>query len=441
MQLEQRSIVFQPIGRLVPNSRNARTHPKYQVRQIAESLREFGFTNPILIDRANRIIAGHGRLEAAKLLGLTSIPTICLEGLTDEQIRAYVIADNRLAELAGWDRSILAIEFEHLLTLDCPDLNLTVTGFAVPEIDQVIEESRNPSEIEDQLPEPDLARIAVTEPDDLWRLGKHRLFCGNSLLLETYRSLMGSNKAEMVFTDSPYNVKINGHATGNGGIRHREFAMASGEMSEAEFTAFLDTTLRLLAKFSKPKSVHYLFIDWRHIADLIAAGKRHYDELINICVWVKNSCGLGSFYRSQHELIGVFRRGQGPSRNNVQLGKFGRNRANVWNYPGIQTFSRQSDEGKLLALHPTIKPIALVADAILDCTARGEIVLDAFLGSGTTLMAAERVGRVCYGIEIDPLYVDVAVRRWQKLTGEKATHALSGEKFDEVAAQKEAENA
>jgi DNA modification methylase len=241
----------------------------------------------------------------------------------------------------------------------------------------------------------------------------------------------------MVFTDSPFNVRIDGHATGNGAIRHREFAMASGEMSEAEFASFLNNSLRLISEFSANNSVHYLCMDWRHCAELIAAGMQNYDEFLNLVVWVKNSGGMGSFYRSQHELVFVFRKGKGPHRNNVQLGRFGRNRTNVWSYGGIQTLSKQSDEGNLLAMHPTVKPIAMVADAILDCTARGEVVLDAFLGSGTTLMAAERVGRICYGIEIDPIYVDVAVRRWQKYTGESAVHAVTGKRFDEIAAERE----
>jgi hypothetical protein len=245
----------------------------------------------------------------------------------------------------------------------------------------------------------------------------------------------------VVFTDSPYNVRIDGHATGNGSIHHREFAMASGEMSEVEFVSFLSNSLRLLEQYSANSSVHFLCIDWRHVGDLIAVGKQAYDEFLNLCVWVKDKGGMGSFYRSQHELVLVFRKGKGPHRNNIQLGQFGRNRTNVWQYPGIHTLSQQSGEGNLFALHPTVKPVAMVADAILDCSARGEVVLDAFLGSGTTLMAAERVGRICYGIEIDPVYVDVAIRRWQNYTGEAAVHAQTGKRFNEVAAQKEVQYA
>ena len=428
------SIEMTQITTLRPSPRNARTHTKHQIHQIAESIRVFGWTNPVLVDLESHIIAGHGRVEAARLLGMEQVPTIRLENLTPDQIRAYIIADNKLAENAGWDKSTLAIELQHLLTLDLTDFDVTITGFEVSEIDMILEAGQA---ADDPSPEPDYDQHAVTELGDLWLLGKHRLFCGNALREESYRELMGKSRAAAAFTDPPFNVKIDGHATGNGAIRHREFTMASGEMSEAEFVAFLNSSLRLLAAFSASSSVHYICMDWRHVRDLIAAGEQNYDEFLNLCVWVKNQGGMGSFYRSQHELVAVFRKGKGPHRNNIQLGQFGRNRTNVWKYPGIQTLSRQSEEGNLLAMHPTVKPVAMVADAILDCTARGEIVLDVFLGSGTTLMAAERVGRVCRGIEIDPIYVDVAVRRWQNLTGEVAIHAATGKRFSELAQLRE----
>lgn len=431
------SIVYAPIDSLRPYSRNARTHTKWQIKMIADSIQAFGFTNPILTGEDNTIVAGHGRVEAAKQLGMARVPTVRLENLTEDQIRAYVIADNRLAENAGWDKSILAIELQHLMTLDCADFDVTITGFEVPEIDMIIEEAKEASATEDAVPEPNLDQPAVTEPGDLWLLGKHRILCGNALHDATYRTLMGKNRAALGFCDPPYNVKIDGHATGNGTIRHREFAMASGEMSEAEFLSFLNNSLRLMAEFSANNSVHYVCMDWRHVGDLIAAGSQNYDEFLNLCVWVKDNGGMGSFYRSQHELVLVFRKGKGPHRNNVQLGQFGRNRTNVWRYPGIHTLSKQSGEGNLLTLHPTVKPIAMVADAILDSSARGEVVLDAFLGSGTTLMAAERVGRICYGIELDPAYVDVAIRRWQNYTGESAIQGNTGKRFDEVGMSKE----
>jgi DNA modification methylase len=271
---------------------------------------------------------------------------------------------------------------------------------------------------------------------DIWRLGRHRILCGTSLAEASYEGLMGKSRAAAIFTDPPYNVKIDGHATGNGAIHHREFAMASGEMSEAEFQSFLGSCLSLLVRFSSPQSVHYLCMDWKHIALLLAIGGQNYDQLLNLCVWVKDNGGMGSFYRSQHELIAVFRKGKKAHLNNVQLGRFGRNRTNVWQYPGVQTLSKRGDEGNLLALHPTVKPINMVVDALLDCTKRGDIVLDAFLGSGTTLMAAERIGRTCYGLEIDHLYIDTVVRRWQKHTGDEAVHIASNRTFAQVTAER-----
>jgi DNA modification methylase len=424
-------IVATPIQNLRPHPQNARTHSKHQIRQIAESIRAFGFTNPVLVNAQNGIIAGHGRVAAAKLLGIREVPTIRLDQLTEEQIRAYIIADNKLAQNAGWDKATLAIELEYLMTLENVDLDVTITGFEVPEIDLILEEAREKPSPEDELPPMAADQAPITQPGDLWLLGKHRILCGNSLHESSYEALMGSRRAAAVFTDPPYNVRIDGHVCGNGAVKHREFSMASGEMSEAEFLAFLNNSLRLLAQFSAVSSVHYLCIDWRHAGEMLAAGRQNYDEFLNLCVWVKDNGGMGSFYRSQHELVLVFRKGK-RHRNNIQLGQYGRYRTNVWQYPGIHTLSKQSDEGNLLALHPTVKPVAMVADAILDCTARGEIVLDAFLGSGTTLMAAERVGRICCAMELDPLYVDVAIRRWQKYTGGKAIHSTSAKAFEEI---------
>ena len=252
---------------------------------------------------------------------------------------------------------------------------------------------------------------------------------------------MGEERAATAFIDPPYNVRIDGHAGGLGAIHHRPFPMASGEMDRSQFMAFLGQAFRNLTAFSIDGSIHFVCMDWRHVEELLAAGREAYDELKNICVWVKDNAGMGSFYRSRHELVCVFKHGRNGHRNNIQLGQFGRNRSNVWHYPGANSFARYSEEGNLLALHPTVKPVAMVADAILDCSARGDIVLDAFLGSGTTLIAAERTGRRCYGIELDPAYVDTSVRRWQKLTGGSARHAASGRSFDDLAREAEVANA
>lgn len=417
------------IGELHPNRRNARTHSKHQIRQIAESMSVFGFTNPILVDRNGQIIAGHGRWEAAKLRGLTQVPTITLEQLTEDQIRAYMIADNQLASKAGWDKEILAIEFQHLMTIE--DLDITVTGFEISEIDLILQ-GENTEGPGDKVELPAAGQRAISQLGDLWLLEKHRILCGNSLMDTSYQTLMDGKRAAAIISDPPYNVRIDSHATGNGTIQHREFAMASGEMTEEEFRAFLKSCISLLVRYSTPQSVHYLCMDWRNIQTLLTVGTEIYDGLLNLCVWVKDNGGMGSFYRSQHELVAVFRNGKKSHRNNIQLGKYGRNRTNVWLYPGVQTQSKRGDEGNLLALHPTVKPIAMIADAILDCTARGEVILDAFLGSGTTLMAAERVGRVCYGMELDPLYIDTAIRRWQRHTGAAAVHGISGKTFDNI---------
>jgi DNA modification methylase len=429
------AVEYQPVGNLAAFSSNARSHSKHQIRQIAASIKQFGFTNPVLIDNTNTIIAGHGRVAAAKLLGMEQVPTIRLESLTDDQIRAYVIADNRIAEKAGWDKSILAIELQHLLTIDL-NFDVTITGFEVAEVDLILSETGKKQD-EDDAFDIDETRQAVTQAGDLWQLGKHRVLCGNALEAAPFKTLMANRRAHLVFADPPYNVPIDGHVSGNGSVQHREFVMASGEMSEAEFTAFLVTSLSLLARHSTSGSIHFACMDWRHAGELLAAGRQIYDALMNVCVWVKNNGGMGSLYRSRHELIFVFRNGKSPHRNNVMLGQYGRNRSNVWEYPSASTFSRQGDEGNLLHSHPTVKPVALVADAILDCSARGEIVLDSFLGSGSTLIAAERVGRVCYGIEIDPRYVDVAVRRWQRHTGDSAVHESSGKRFDDLVAAAE----
>jgi DNA modification methylase len=352
--------------------------------------------------------------------------------MSEAEIRAYVIADNRLAENAGWDRALLGLELQYLTELEI-DFDVTVTGFDLPEIDILIGDlslGLNDSDSADAVVEV-AAGPAISRSGDIWQIGGHRLICGDSTRLETYQQLLGDARAQMVFTDPPYNVPISGHVSGLGAIQHREFAMASGEMSEAQFTDFLRQACRLLAAQSAPGAVHYLCMDWRHVGELLAAGRDAYSELLNICVWVKHNGGMGSLYRSQHELVFVFKNGEAAHCNNVQLGKYGRNRTNVWQYRGINDFGRPTEEGNLLAMHPTVKPVALVSDAILDCSRRGDIVLDPFLGSGTTLVACERTSRRCYGIEIDPLYVDTAIRRWQKHSGATAVNAASGQSFNE----------
>lgn len=423
-----------PVDRLTACKNNARTHSRKQIRQIADSIEWFGFTNPILIDDHGEIIAGHGRVAAAKLLGLNEVPTLRLSHLSATEKRAYVLADNKLAEKAGWDREILAIELQGLIDLD---FEVELTGFEMGEIDIILEnadeakgEAAGP---EDEVPEP-IPGPSVSQPADLWLLDKHRIFCGDALDHGAYERLLDGERAEFIFTDPPYNVPIHGHVCGKGAIRHREFAMASGEMSKEAFTGFLTAAFRHLVAHTTDGSIHEICMDWRHIAEMMAAGNEVYTELKNLCVWAKTNAGMGSFYRSQHELVFVWKSGAAPHVNNFELGQHGRSRTNVWEYAGISTMRA----GRLeeLAMHPTVKPVALVADAIKDCSRRGGLVLDPFCGSGTILIAAERTGRTARALEIDPQYVDVAIRRWQTCTGKAATLAVTGQSFEEVEEQR-----
>ena len=430
MKFQHLSVEYVPVSLLIPNQKNPRIHSDKQLQQIADSITAFGFNVPLLVDSDLQVIAGHGRLMASKLLGLTKVPVIRLEHLSEHQKRAFMIADNQLAVNAEWNEQLLGEQLKILSEAEI-DFNLEVIGFEMAEIDLIIENvapgMEGESDPADSVPEP--SRVGVTQPNDVWKLGKHRVFCGNALSRTSYQRLMGDHRASIVFTDPPYNVRISGHASGNGKIKHREFPMASGEMDESEFTDFLTASLTLFAEFSRTESLHYICMDWRHMKELQTAGRSAYSKLVNMCVWVKDNAGMGSFYRSQHELIFVFENGVNAHRNNVQLGRFGRSRSNVWHYPGVNSFARATDEGNLLALHPTVKPVALVADAIMDCSARGDMVLDPFVGSGTTVIAAERTGRTCYGIELDPGYVDTVVRRWQKFTGLEAVHQDTGQTF------------
>jgi DNA modification methylase len=417
---------------LKPSPRNARTHSKKQIRQIANSILRFGWTAPILADDKGNIIAGHGRHLAALELDQKSVPVITASHLTDVEKRALALADNKLADNAGFDRKILAAELGELAVL-LPEINLdiSITGFDPAEIDALaVDFTDREQDPADEIPPPD-SSMAISRIDDLWVLGQHRLLCGDACNDTALRQLMGRELAAMLFADPPYNVRI-GATVGRGNIKHREFASASGEMSPAQFIDFLIKWMKLAAQFSVVGSIHYVCIDWRHLAEMLAAGNEVYSELKNVVVWAKTNAGQGSFYRSQHELIFVFKNGDAPHQNNIELGKHGRNRSNVWTYAGVNTFrANRMDE---LSLHPTVKPVALVADAMRDCSRRNDVVLDPFMGSGTTILAAERIGRRAYGLEIDPMYVDVAIRRWQSFTKSDAVLEATGQTFDEIAA-------
>ncbi|HCT45121.1 MAG: DNA methylase N-4 [Phycisphaerae bacterium] len=428
------------VSDLKPHPANPRVHPKKQIRQIAESIKAFGFRMPVIIDQNNQLICGHARIEACKLLGQEQVPAVRVTDLDETQIRGLMIADNRLTEISIWDDQLLG---EHLKVLSELDLEFDIEciGFDYGEIEQRISQlelsidqgSPSGHERSDELPN-ELPISPVTKVGDHWTLGEHRILCGDSTDPASYKRILGDAHAAMVFTDPPYNLP----ARSIGQVckeDHGDFAMGSGEMSPEEFTAFLGSVMKQLCAFSVHGSIHYLFMDWRHMSEMLAAGNAHYSELKNLCVWVKDRAGMGSFYRSQHELVFVFKHGEAPHRNHFKLGEHGRTRSNIWSYPSVRSLNpaEGDPDGDALKLHPTIKPVRLIEDAILDCSRRGEIVLDPFLGSGSTLIACEKTRRHCVGIELSPRYVDVAITRWQLWTGREAVHEATGRTFNQLA--------
>jgi DNA modification methylase len=413
------------IADLKPWARNARTHSKKQVKQLAASIERFGFTSPILIDRDNQILAGHGRVQAARSLSMTTVPCLRIEHMSPAEKRAYVIADNKLALNAGWDEDLLAAELKELSASDL-GFDLDITGFSIAEIDELVEgiEVVEPGDpVEDQLPPVDTTQTRC-QSGDVWQLGDHRLVCGDALDETTVARLMDGERAEMVFTDPPYNVPIDGNVSGRGAIHHREFAFGSGEMTQTQFTDFLRTAMANLAAYSIDGSIHFVCMDWRHMAEVIEAGGAAYSELKNLIVWAKDNGGMGTFYRSRHELVFVFKNGTGPHINTFELGQHGRYRTNVWQYRGVNTFrtGRMDD----LALHPTVKPVAMIADAIKDVSRRGGIVLDVFGGSGSTLIAAHKTGRKARICELDAIYCDQIIRRWEAFAKDDAERLVCG---------------
>jgi ParB-like chromosome segregation protein Spo0J len=424
------SVVYRAIGELTLDPANPRRHRKKQIRRLAESIKVFGFIVPIMIDRSGKVIAGHGRVLAARELGMTEVPTVCLDHLTPAQARAFMIADNRLGEIASWDDRLLAQHLKDLSLLGL-DFSLEVTGFELGEIDLRIasleDTSDRANDPGDVVPEV-LLSPPVSKLSDLWLLGRHRVLCGSPLYPEAFTALMVEERAAMVFTNP----------SGLGAVHHRPFPMTLDELDRAEFTAFLSQVFQNLAAFSADGALHFISMDWRRLDELLAAGRGTYGELQNLCVWVKDNSAMGSLYRDQHELVFIFKHGRHGERDNLRPG---RKRSNVWHYPGTGSFARRRGQGSLQTPHPSVKPVAMVADAIRDGSVRGDIVLDAFLGSGTTLIAAERIGRRCYGMELDPLLVDTIVRHWQTRTGGSARHAIGDRSFDQVACEAEAANA
>lgn len=427
----ERSIVERCPDSLKPYARNARVHSKKQIRQIAASIERFGFVNPVLIGVDDSIIAGHGRVEAAKLLDCKTVPTLQIGHLSAAERRAYILADNKLALNAGWDNALLAIELQGLLD---DDFDIDLTGFSIAEIDFIIEEAEGArpdagDPVDDAVP--DSGGAAVTCMGDLWHLGYHRLLCGDAQDSQSFDLLLGNERVDLLFTDPPYNVKIDGNVCGLGSIKHRDFAFASGEMSARAFTDFLSTTLGHASSVMRDGAIAYVCMDWRHMGEMLAAGQAAFTELKNLVVWNKTNGGMGAFYRSKHELIFVFKKGSTAHTNSFGLGETGRYRTNVWDYPGISSLGAR--RGEELAMHPTVKPVAMIADAIKDCSRRGEIILDCFGGSGSTLIAAEKTGRRARLIEYDPLYCDTIIRRWEKHSGKRAVLGASGQAFEEVA--------
>ncbi len=411
-------------GTLKPMPGAPRQHPKSQIRALTKSYETFGQVLPILIDADCRIISGHAQIEVAKRLGLTEVMVIRVDYLTEPQIKALMIALNRLSDLSKWDEGALKSILLDLQTQDL-DFDIEATGFTEIEIELKIEGlDGDDDEFEAELGASE--GPAITGTGDVWALGNHLLVCGNALDERSWSALMGEDRAALVVTDPPYNVPIDGHVSGLGQHRHREFGMAVGEMSATEFTDFLTSAMTHASNWSLPGSVHVWAMDWRHVVEIGSAGQSVYDRFVNMAVWVKNQPGMGSFLRSQHELFFLFAKGGAPIRNNIQLGRFGRSRSNVWTYPSAASLARTAEEGNPLAMHPTVKPLALMSDILLDTTVRREIVVDPFAGSGTTVIAAEKLGRKARVIELDPLYCDTIIRRWQRWTGEEAKRLADG---------------
>jgi DNA modification methylase len=423
------------IEQLRPFSRQVRRYPTTQIRKLAKSVDAFGFVLPIVIDEKDQVVGGWALVLATKRLGLTEVPAVTVTHLSEVELRALRLALNRLSDDGAWDKQELAFELKELIDLG---FEIDLTGFEIAEIDLLIEEhggalgeEHGP---EDAVVEPNRDRPAVTKPGDVWRLGEHLLLCGDALDPESYAVLLCGEAPRLVFTDPPYNVPIVGHASGLGRIRHGNFAMAAGEMSDDAYVEFLQSTLSRMADALVDGSIAFVCIDWRHVQQAIQASKLVGFTLKNICVWVKTNGGMGTFYRSRHEFVLVLKEGDSPHINTFGLGDTGRYRTNVWEYAGVNAFGRERLEE--LAMHPTVKPTALVADALKDCSWRRDLVLDPFAGSGTTIIAAEKTGRRARAIEIDPHYCDVIIRRWQSYSGKSAEHLATRLSFEDMEAQR-----
>lgn len=423
------AIELRATSALTPLSRKLRIHKKSDIASLAAAIRHFGFLVPVLINAEDKIISGQGRVEAARLLGMADVPCICVSHLNDDALRVFAIAENQLGQLAGWDPETLKIELQELSNIDL-GFSLELTGFTPAKIDSIILGGNSGREEGDAIPE--LTDEVVSRLGDLWLMGDHRLLCGDATDPGSFATLLDGEKVRVVVTDPPYNVEVAGHITSGG--KHGEFVMASGEMSDDEFISFLIKVMQRAAENLVDGGLLYFCMDWRHMTHTMAAAERAAMELLNLIVWDKTAGGMGSFYRSRHELIFLFRKAGAPHLNRVELGKHGRNRANVWTYEGVNGFG--SGKAKAREMHPTVKPLALIRDAILDSTAKGDAVLDLFSGSGTTLIAAEQARRRGFATELEPRYIDVGVVRWQEFTGQEARLASTGQTFRQVRAER-----
>lgn len=424
---------YRAVSELILDSKNPRQHSQRQINQLTDSIREFGFVMPVVVDTRGQVVIGHGRVLAAKKLKMPRIPVVEIRHLSAAQMKALRIADNKLALNAHWDERLLGESLFELQELE-REFDLSITGFSLPEIDLAIHKLDDTiCDTNDETTS--LTGVQVCQHGDVWQLGSHRVLCGDATTEAAFKQLMVNAHANVVFIDPPYNVRIDGYASIQGKVRHREFAQGAGEFGRDEFIRFLTTCASLLKEYSRDGAIHFVCMDWKHLDELLVAGREVYAELKNISIWVKNTAGMGSLYRSQHEMICVFKSGTGRHINNIELGKNGRNRTNVWHYDSANTLARKGNN--VLELHPTVKPVQLVMDALLDCSNRGDMVLDCFLGSGTTLLAAERTGRICHGMELDPMYIDTTIRRWQNLTGLDAIRVSDRALFQDVEAQVE----
>ena len=417
------------IGDLHFSNSPARRHTKKQLRKAVHMFAEQGIISPIVVDRSYRIIDGHLRVMAARELGIDALDALVLSDISDAQRIELELALNRLPEDSTWDAANLKIKIEQLIEYN---VDLTFTGFETAEIDNIL--SFEVIEPEDQN---STATDPVTQVGDIWRVGDHIIACGNALSPDEVLGnvLDGLELAKACITDPPYNVPTAGHIRTT--QKHAEFAMAAGEMNDQDFTEFLSRSITASLPYMDTTALYYLFMDWRHVGNLNTAAK--YNGLIqqNLCVWSKTNAYMGSFYRSQHELVGVYSRSD-RFQNNIQLGSSGRYRNNVWIYEGVNSFSATRADD--LTDHPTIKPTQMIADIILDCTSIGDCVYDPFLGSGTTCQAAERTRRRCLGIEYEPRYVDVALKRLKDRCGLDAIHLASNLSYAEIAAERESKS-